>query len=55
MKAKDKFHFCELVKEMQIKVLQLSTSEVVFVEDDKLWKYHNEEIKKLDNLSGVCG
>lgn len=35
--------------------MQLSTSEIVFVENNCLWKYHNEEIKKLDSLAGVCG
>ncbi|CAK70692.1 unnamed protein product (macronuclear) [Paramecium tetraurelia] len=55
MKAIDKFHFCELMKEMQCKIMQLSTSEIVFVENNGLWKYHNQEIRKLDNLAGVCG
>ncbi|CAD8071565.1 unnamed protein product [Paramecium sonneborni] len=55
MKANDKFHFCELVKDMQHKVLQLSTSEIVFVEEDCLWKYFNQDIKKLNNIAGVCG
>ncbi|CAD8159889.1 unnamed protein product [Paramecium octaurelia] len=55
MKANDKFHFCELVKVIQNKILQLSTSEIVFVEDNSLWKYSNQNIKKLENIAGVCG
>ncbi|CAD8069355.1 unnamed protein product [Paramecium sonneborni] len=55
IRAKDKFHFRELMKEMQCKIMQLSTSEIVFVENNGLWKYYNEEIKKLDSLAGVCG
>ncbi|CAD8157525.1 unnamed protein product [Paramecium pentaurelia] len=55
MKANDKFHFCEQVKVMQNKILQLSTSEIVFVEDNCLWKYYNQNIKKLDNIARICG
>ncbi|KAM3147358.1 hypothetical protein pb186bvf_000609 [Paramecium bursaria] len=56
IRSSDKLQFSINMREMQAKVMQISTSELVFVENNKMWKYvEMEQIRQVDQITGLCG
>ncbi|CAD8111176.1 unnamed protein product [Paramecium sonneborni] len=55
MKADDKLQFTNLIKEMQSKLLQISTCEIIFIENNQMFKYSRQGLQSIKCIAGVCG
>ncbi|CAD8099818.1 unnamed protein product [Paramecium sonneborni] len=55
MKADNKLQFTNLVKQMQSKLLQISTCEIIFIENNQMFKYGHQGLQSINCIAGVCG
>ncbi|CAD8169123.1 unnamed protein product [Paramecium pentaurelia] len=55
MQSNDKLQFTNSVKEMQSKLLQISTCDIIFIENNQMFKYNRQGLQSISCIAGVCG